>query len=52
LPYKVRKSPVLTGPNAGRVLDEQEFEKMLSLYYQKRGWDENGAPPAEIEAAF
>ena len=52
LPYKVRKSPVLTGPNAGRMLDEQEFDKMLSLYYQKRGWDENGAPPAEIEAAF
>jgi aldehyde:ferredoxin oxidoreductase len=52
LPYKVRKSPVLTGPNAGRVLDEQEFERMLSLYYRKRGWDENGVPPVELEARF
>jgi aldehyde:ferredoxin oxidoreductase len=52
LPYKVRKEPVLTGPNAGKTLDEQEFEKMLSLYYQKRGWDKDGAPPVEIEAAF
>jgi aldehyde:ferredoxin oxidoreductase len=52
LPYKVRKVPVLTGPNAGKPLDEQEFEKMLSLYYQKRGWDKDGAPPVEIEAAF
>jgi aldehyde:ferredoxin oxidoreductase len=52
LPYKVRKVPVLTGPNAGKTLDEQEFEKMLSLYYQKRGWDKDGAPPVEIEAAF
>ena len=52
LPYKVRKAPVLTGPNAGKTLDEQEFEKMLSLYYQKRGWDKDGAPPVEIEAAF
>jgi aldehyde:ferredoxin oxidoreductase len=52
LPYKVRKSPVLTGPNAGKVLDEQEFERMLSLYYRKRGWDENGVPPVELEAQF
>ena len=52
LPYKVRKSPVLTGPNAGKTLDEHEFERMLSLYYQKRGWDKDGMPPVEIEAAF
>ncbi len=52
LPYKVRKSPVLTGPNAGKVLDEQEFDRMLSLYYAARGWDENGVPPAEVEQRF
>lgn len=52
LPYKVREAPILTGPNAGKKLDEQEFEEMLSLYYKERGWDENGVPPAEMEMAF
>jgi aldehyde:ferredoxin oxidoreductase len=52
LPYKVRKSPILSGPNAGKVLDEKEFEALLSLYYQRRGWDEDGMPPEALEAAF
>ncbi|NLV43602.1 MAG: aldehyde ferredoxin oxidoreductase family protein [Candidatus Hydrogenedentes bacterium] len=52
LPYKVREAPILTGPNAGKKLDAQEFDKMLSLYYEVRGWDENGVPPAEMEALF
>lgn len=52
LPYKVREAPILTGPNAGKKLNEQEFEEMLSLYYKERGWDENGAPPVEMEALF
>ena len=46
------KAPVLTGPNAGKTLDEHEFEKMLSLYYEKRGWDKDGVPPVEIETTF
>ena len=52
LPYKVTNSPVLTGPNAGKTLDAREFEQMLSLYYEKRGWDKNGAPPVAVEATF
>ncbi len=52
LPYKVTKVPVLTGPNAGKTIDAHEFEKMLSLYYEKRGWDTDGAPPVEVEATF
>ncbi|HOV74702.1 MAG TPA: aldehyde ferredoxin oxidoreductase family protein [Candidatus Hydrogenedentes bacterium] len=52
LPFKVTKAPVLTGPNAGKTLDEHEFEKMLSLYYEKRGWDKDGVPPVELEATF
>jgi aldehyde:ferredoxin oxidoreductase len=52
LPYKVRKSPILSGPNAGKVLDEKEFEALLSLYYQRRGWDEDGMPPEALEVAF
>ncbi len=52
LPYKVSASPPLTGPNAGKVVDKEHFQKLLSLYYQKRGWDENGMPPAGAEKNF
>jgi aldehyde:ferredoxin oxidoreductase len=48
LPYKVWANPPLTGPNAGRVIDRQDFQRLLSLYYQKRGWDEDGIPPASV----
>jgi aldehyde:ferredoxin oxidoreductase len=49
LPYKVYNQPIQTGPTAGRVIDVRDFERLLDLYYQKRGWDKNGIPPAEIE---
>jgi aldehyde:ferredoxin oxidoreductase len=52
LPYKVWANPPLTGPNAGKVIEREDFQKLLSLYYQKRGWDENGIPPAEVEKKF
>lgn len=52
LPYKVWANPTLTGPNVGKVINREDFQKLLSLYYQKRGWDENGIPPAEIERKF
>jgi aldehyde:ferredoxin oxidoreductase len=52
LPYKVWAHPPLTGPNAGKVIEREDFQKLLSLYYQKRGWDENGIPPAELGKKF
>jgi len=52
LPYKVWANPPLTGPNAGRVVNQEDFNRLLSLYYQKRGWDENGIPSSKKEAAF
>jgi len=52
LPHKVWANPPLTGPNAGKVIDRDAFQKLLSLYYQKRGWDEDGIPPAGIEKSF
>jgi aldehyde:ferredoxin oxidoreductase len=52
LPYKVWANPPLTGPNVGKVIDREDFQKLLSLYYQKRGWDEDGIPPAELENKF
>jgi aldehyde:ferredoxin oxidoreductase len=52
LPYKVWANPPLTGPNAGKVIDREAFERLLSLYYKKRGWDDGGVPPAEVESKF
>ena len=52
LPYKVWANPPLTGPNAGKVIDQEDFQKLLSLYYQKRGWDNDGIPPAGVESKF
>ncbi len=52
LPYKVWANPPLTGPNAGKVLDREAFQRLLSLYYRKRGWDEDGIPPAGVESKF
>jgi len=52
LPYKVHTNPALTGPNAGKVIDPEYFQKLLSLYYQRRGWDQNGIPAAGTERKF
>ena len=52
LPYKMHARPPLSGPNAGKVLDQEEFQRLLSLYYQKRGWDKNGIPPAKVKKKF
>jgi len=52
LPYKIRSRPALTGPNAGKVLDQDDFNKILSMYYNKRGWSEDGIPSSEIENKF
>ncbi len=52
LPYKVYASPPLTGPNAGKVVDKEHFQTLLSMYYRRRGWDEDGMPPADTEKKF
>jgi aldehyde:ferredoxin oxidoreductase len=52
VPFKTRSNPALTGPNAGKVIDQEHVEQLLTLYYQKRGWDSNGVPAAEIEKQF
>ncbi len=52
LPYKVWARPPHSGPTAGKAVNREAFEKIRSLYYQRRGWDENGLPPAGIEKKF
>jgi aldehyde:ferredoxin oxidoreductase len=49
MPHKVHACPIQTGATAGKVIDRAAFERLLDLYYRKRGWDADGAPPAEVE---
>jgi aldehyde:ferredoxin oxidoreductase len=38
------EQPLTKGPYAGKKLKTEDYEKLLSLYYELRGWDENGIP--------
>ncbi|MHA1819618.1 MAG: aldehyde ferredoxin oxidoreductase family protein [Promethearchaeota archaeon] len=44
LPERLLKEPLLDGPSKGEIC---ELDKMLSEYYELRGWDEHGIPKPE-----
>ncbi len=44
--------PVVSGPRAGKAVDRETYDKILQIYYKKRGWDENGFPPKSTGKAF
>jgi len=46
-PPRAFDTPVASGPQAGKALTREEYDKLLDIYYAKRGWDENGVPPRE-----
>ncbi len=52
LPWKVQAVAPLSGPNAGKTVNREDFESLLTRYYRARGWDENGLPPASLEETF
>ncbi len=47
LPERLFTLPAKSGPSAGEAYDRKEFERLLDLYYEKRGWDKNGYPLEE-----
>jgi len=51
-PDRTFDQPILTGPQKGKRVDRKDFNKLLELYYEKRGWDEEGLPPREREQEF
>jgi len=51
-PRRLMEDPVTTGPNKGRFLKREILDKLLSEYYEKRGWDQNGIPTAETLERF
>ncbi len=43
LPFRFQHEPLTEGPSRDQVVP---VKQMVKDYYQLRGWDENGAPPA------
>jgi len=42
LPQRLHEEPL---PETGKVITEDQMEKLLKDYYEVRGWDEKGRPP-------
>ncbi len=42
LPARIHNEKLTTGVTEGKLLPREDYQKMLSDYYQLRGWDENG----------
>lgn len=51
-PERAFTSPIRSGKYSGKKTDPEEYEKMLDIYYNKRGWDANGIPSEETAALF
>ena len=49
---RMMERPVEGGPYAGRVVNREEYDALLDLYYQKRGWSPDGIPDPKVEAQF
>jgi len=51
-PPRTFDDPIISGPNAGKVVDRAAYDELLQIYYGKRGWDANGVPPESVKEAF
>lgn len=47
LPARYFDDPLPTGPAAGSFIDREQFTNLLTRYYIRRGWDEEGRVPVE-----
>ena len=44
MPPRIYRDPLREGRAKGKVVTQQDFEKMLSNYYKLWGWDDQGIP--------
>ena len=51
-PERVFTLPMTEGPHAGKILKREDYETILDIYYQKRGWTKEGLVPEERVARF
>jgi aldehyde:ferredoxin oxidoreductase len=47
LPYRWKHDPMTKGPSAGHVVTDEELEYLKDLYYEAKGWTEEGLIPKE-----
>lgn len=45
LPRRYFEDPFPMGPSAGHRIDRDKFDQLLTRYYARRGWNEQGQPP-------
>jgi aldehyde:ferredoxin oxidoreductase len=45
LPYRWHHDPMTKGPSAGHVVTEEELEYLKDIYYEAKGWTEEGLIP-------
>jgi len=50
-PARVFDDPIPSGPQKGKHATREDYEKLLDIYYAKRGWDAEGNPPLTLEFA-
>jgi aldehyde:ferredoxin oxidoreductase len=41
-PERVFNLPMTEGPHAGKILKREDYEAILDIYYEKRGWTKDG----------
>ena len=46
-PARTFNEPVPKGPFKGKKVDKAQYEKILDIYYELRGWDSDGIPKKE-----
>jgi aldehyde:ferredoxin oxidoreductase len=51
-PVRVFDLPMTEGPHAGKILKREDYEMILDIYYQKRGWTKDGQVPDEKITKF
>jgi aldehyde:ferredoxin oxidoreductase len=47
LPYRWQHEPMTKGASAGHVVTEEELEYLKDIYYEAKGWTEEGLIPKE-----
>jgi aldehyde:ferredoxin oxidoreductase len=47
-PKRTFVDPVPSGPTKGNIVDREEYDRILKLYYEKRGWDSDGKPSLSL----
>ncbi len=47
LPRRYFDDPLPMGPSQGHHIDRAEFAALLTRYYRRRGWDDEGVPSPE-----